>query len=313
MWSQDRLPVGYLCGWTPLTFRTLSDAGISYDYAKLVALLTGTTSGLGEDAALLGGSTGTSVGRGADAAALLAHLAGTDDGVGGDGAALAEQWRATFTDPHEGVDRATLHALLAGGSTAAEYDAARLAARLVGAPTAGAGSSEAFIGFAPHADEETLFTSGGDYTYNIPPWCHTLLIAGLGAGGGGRGGGLFLGGSAGERGTWASTILVRGLNIPWTQSTLAGLHVGTGGSGGANGVSPGNGTGGGETRIAGLLSAPGGRGGGNGTNYNRDPGDHTGVGRDWPNNGNGWGGTGGGANQRGGNGTDGRIIIRAIQ
>lgn len=296
-----------------LTRYGAADIGIGRDAAELLAHLTGHGHGIGADGARFGAIGGTGVAAGSDDAGLLAHLSGTGTGTGVDGAAWMEKWRATGTSHGIGRDAAALLAHLAGRPVSGRSaDVAALLSHLSGKPTAGRGAGSGTATFSAHDDAITELSTPGDWTYQIPPWATVLDLVGLGAGGGGRGGGLILAGSSGERGNWNSVSIFRGTSIPWSQSTLTGLHVGAGGAGGAGGIAPSNGAAGGETWIVGYLSAPGGRGGGNGTSYTRDPGHYVIGGVDYAPTG-GWGGAGGGTNKRGDNGDNGRIFIRALQ
>ncbi|AEL17656.1 hypothetical protein CUCO_5 [Mycobacterium phage Cuco] len=102
------------------------------------------------------------------------------------------------------------------------------------------------------------YTVPGDYVYQIPEdcWCIDEIL--VGAGGGGRGGGLAVGGAGGQGGVWKWRKLVRGVDIPWSQTTIS-VKVGAGGSSGSGGLSPNNGGSGGAT--IGTQTAPGGAGG----------------------------------------------------
>ncbi|QST90059.1 hypothetical protein PROPHIGD91-3_56 [Mycobacterium phage prophi91-3] len=87
----------------------------------------------------------------------------------------------------------------------------------------------------------TAYAAAGTYTYTIPYWCNKIdvvLVGGGKGGGGGWAGGVTGGG--GNAGAWATITLVRGVDIPWTTSTItiiipAAAAGGTSGNKGANG------------------------------------------------------------------------------
>ncbi|AXH49779.1 minor tail protein [Gordonia phage Pleakley] len=182
----------------------------------------------------------------------------------------------------------------------------------------------------------TTYSTSGAFSYPIPPWALYIDIILLGAGGGGSGGNSFgADGRGGFAGSWNAIRLVRGSDIPWTESTITGT-VGTRGNGGARGN--GAGTAGTATSAtsasAGTLSADGG-GGASGTNpvggnyvNGLSPGDYsfqgqnyTGgaqVGKDTDGSapgGGGGAGSGGvfGGDKAGRPGAPGRAIFRAYQ
>ncbi|AYD87038.1 hypothetical protein SEA_NICOLETERA_8 [Mycobacterium phage NicoleTera] len=108
------------------------------------------------------------------------------------------------------------------------------------------------------------FTTVSAFTYTIPANCSFIDVILIGGGGGGAGGGWALAGGGGQGGGWVWTTLVRGVDIPWSLTSITGV-VGDGGAGGGGGASPGQGSVGSATSIvAGSLSlqAPGGQNGG---------------------------------------------------
>ncbi|QDP44873.1 hypothetical protein SEA_POCAHONTAS_5 [Mycobacterium phage Pocahontas] len=115
---------------------------------------------------------------------------------------------------------------------------------------------------------ETIFSTAGAYTYNIPAGARFIDVILLGGGGGGRGMALAdAWGKGGDGGTWQSVTLERGVHIPWSTTQITGT-VGAGGTAGAGSWGFGNGGPGGDggattaaaTGWAGL-SAAGGAGG----------------------------------------------------
>lgn len=103
------------------------------------------------------------------------------------------------------------------------------------------------------------FTVPGEFIYNIPAGCLYIDEILLGGGGGSSGGGFGLSGAGGEGATWKWRTLKRGVDIPWSQTSIVGT-IGDGGAGGAGGFSPKNGSPGSPT--VGTQVAPGGNGGG---------------------------------------------------
>jgi hypothetical protein len=81
----------------------------------------------------------------------------------------------------------------------------------------------------------TTFSTTGAFTYTIPEWCRKLDLILLGGGEAGTDGTLG-NGSGGQAGTWVTTTVIRGEDIPIATTTITGT-VGAGGTGnGGNGV-----------------------------------------------------------------------------
>ncbi|QBP30513.1 hypothetical protein SEA_CHARM_32 [Mycobacterium phage Charm] len=91
------------------------------------------------------------------------------------------------------------------------------------------------------------FATAGAYTYNIPAGCSFIDVILMGGGGGGKSFGL-AGAYAdgGDPGQWYLATLVRGVDIPFATTQIAGV-VGVGGTGGAGGFTSNNGGNGGNT------------------------------------------------------------------
>lgn len=107
----------------------------------------------------------------------------------------------------------------------------------------------------------TQYTATGAFTYTIPADCDKIDVILLGGGGGGGNGSLFVPGTGGAGGGWLVTTLVRGVDIPWGTTSLAG-SVGTGGAGGSAAGAANNGIAGGATTLTSpALSGAGGAGG----------------------------------------------------
>lgn len=106
----------------------------------------------------------------------------------------------------------------------------------------------------------TTYTATGAYSYTIPDWCNRVDVLLVGGGSGGYGG-AFGNGAGGNAGSWSTTTLQRGKDIPWTTTSVAG-SVGVGGTAGGGGGGAG-GVGGNTTATAtGMtsMSATGGSG-----------------------------------------------------
>lgn len=80
----------------------------------------------------------------------------------------------------------------------------------------------------------TTYSTAGSYTYTIPSWAYKIDVILLGGGAGGRSGGAgFNNGEGGGAGSWVATTLTRGVNIPFSTTTITG-SVATAGAGGTN-------------------------------------------------------------------------------
>ncbi|ACE79935.1 hypothetical protein Pukovnik_8 [Mycobacterium phage Pukovnik] len=132
--------------------------------------------------------------------------------------------------------------------------------------------SRIFIGdrqaWPEFAEVRQQFTATGNYTFPIPAGCVFIDVILLGGGGGGQGmGNATAWGKGGEAGDWQIVTLRRGVDIPWTATTITG-SVGVGGKAGDGGLYLGNngpgGPGGNTTAVItglGTLTALGGAGG----------------------------------------------------
>lgn len=138
------------------------------------------------------------------------------------------------------------------------------------------------VGASVDSDVTTRFSVAGSYSYTIPEWADAVDVVLVG-GGGGAGGGLpllLLRGYGGAAGAFATTTLVRGVDIPITTTTIAGV-VGAGGGAGDRG-SRTNGHDGQATTAVGAgmttINAAGGDGSGSvgPHGYPRDRGEGTG-------------------------------------
>lgn len=122
----------------------------------------------------------------------------------------------------------------------------------------------------------TTFSTAGSYTYTIPEDCDCIDVILLG--GGEAGTGITWGnGSGGKAGSWVTVTLVRGVDIPWSTTSITGV-VGAGGTGNGGDGTPSTAviSGGSTYTAAGGsgnmgLTVPGGQGAGtqvfNGMSY----------------------------------------------
>lgn len=145
------------------------------------------------------------------------------------------------------------------------------------AATAAVIESSAVAAFQAMSAARVDITATGAFTYNIPAACKYIDVIVLGGGGGGRegDGGFGATGNGGLAGTYASATYQRGVDLPWTQSTITG-SVGAAGPAGAKNAGNVTASSRGGTTTAGALSAVGGDGG-SGTNGNAgaSPGNRT--------------------------------------
>jgi hypothetical protein len=124
--------------------------------------------------------------------------------------------------------------------------------------------------YEPTPSEATAQFGQGLYTYGIPWWAKYLDVVLLGGGGGGDDGITLVSGEGGHAGEWVTATLERGVDIPWESSTITG-YVGAGGA-----HNEGNGE---DTTAVSpgmtLLTAPGGAGGGSGSADGLSPGNQS--------------------------------------
>jgi hypothetical protein len=95
----------------------------------------------------------------------------------------------------------------------------------------GRGSLSATASFPENKPATQEYTTAGTYTYEIPYWSTAIDLILLGAGGGGTYGGIN-NGVGGGAGSWKTTTLERGSDIPWATTTIS-ITVGQGGAPGA--------------------------------------------------------------------------------
>ncbi|QFG08878.1 hypothetical protein PBI_MALAGASYROSE_28 [Mycobacterium phage MalagasyRose] len=251
----DGLP-GWFSPWVTIA----ADGGIGADLAVVNALrMAARDGGLGADAALARWRMLLAdAGVGADRIVVRPRLVVTDAGAGADSArpglrasdagvgADSALWRPRFkvTDAAAGADMATGYRMRAPNLAA----------------IAGAGADSATCRFTPQAAVPTEYAVAGTYTYVIPVWCRCIDIVVLGGGAGGEGAGFFLNGGGGGGGGFAWITLTRGVDIPWTATSIT-IVVGAGGTRGSGGAAPSGGGSGVPSTASwtgGSLSGPGG-------------------------------------------------------
>ncbi|MDM2035567.1 hypothetical protein PP334_16760, partial [Mycobacteroides abscessus] len=241
---------------------------------------------------------------------LKYFLAGGDDGIGYDSAALLAH--LTGRDDSSGTDLAALLVHLTGHDDGIGYDSAAVAR-------------------SPVAPVRTDITATGAYNYPIPEW--SLIIdyaiwAGAASGQTGNGA-VSTAGKGGKSGQLISGTLIRGVDIPWSLSSITGT-VGAGGAQPANSDGAGPTAGANTTAVINgtTQTAAGGTGQASsqngetaasatiaGTNYTGGAGGTGNGGTGTAPGGGGAGGNGGifGSRTRGGPGGNGQASFRARQ
>lgn len=93
----------------------------------------------------------------------------------------------------------------------------------------------AAVVFSPMSSTTTVFSTAGSGTWPIPPWCRYIDIVCIGGGASGQtgNGAIAQAGKGGLAGVWGGTTIERGVDIPWSQSSLS-YTVGSGGAQPAN-------------------------------------------------------------------------------
>lgn len=104
---------------------------------------------------------------------------------------------------------------------------------IINAGLFGDGQLGALMRFSTQAETTTVFNANG--TFTIPWWCTHIDVVLLGGGGGGSSGNAVVGnGRGGLAAPWTNFTLVRGVDIPWSTTTLT-VTRGNGGAGGGGG------------------------------------------------------------------------------
>lgn len=274
--------------WFPRWRVTAADTGIGQDRTLAVPRLLVTDAAIGVDVAavtVIAGLVAADAGIGTDSGLIVPRFSGADRGIGVDTARAGIHGH----DQGAGADSG----LMVPRSVAVDSGAAAdmltgLRYRLPPSTDPGCGADSAGAWFTPHTALRVDYTAPGTYTYPIPVWCRYIDLPAVGAGGGGAGGNnVNADGRGGYPGAWGGLTLQRGVDIPWTATSLT-IVVGSGGAPGAAG-SNGDGGPGGLTQIkygTTVLLAVAGGAGGYGTNpfqgdqtYGQPPGDYTFNGR----------------------------------
>lgn len=126
----------------------------------------------------------------------------------------------------------TLGAALSGAGSLAAQVAQKYQ---LGAAFAGAGAMACTAAFPSMSPATQTFSSTGSATYNIPYWCRYIDVVFISGGSSGQtgNGAINTAGKGGNPGAWQGIRLERGVDIPWTATTLS-LNVGSGGARPAN-------------------------------------------------------------------------------
>lgn len=264
-------------GWFATLARYAITTGIGDTAAAVLAHLAGATTGRGDtSAAVLAHLAGQTTGEGATTAAVLAHLAGQTTGEGDTSASWLLHFSRIAQTTGEGDTAAAVLAHLLGSTTGLGADRAAVFAHLAGVAT-GQGATTAAAAFSAHAVQDDSWTAATTIVYPIPGWSIFLDLDGVGAGGGGRegDGAIASAGNGGKAGTWGGRTLQRGVDLPWSASTIT-VTVGAAGPAGAKGA--------GDVTVAsrggatvfdwgtGTLTCPGGDGGSGTKPFNGNPG-----------------------------------------
>lgn len=269
-------PREYQPAWFPRYRIKPSDTGIGQDLATSAPRILGADTGLGADRAVLTptGLLIADTGLGADGGLIVPDFHATDAGAGADIARPGVR----PADTGLGVDLGQARARYAAIDSAVGTDMLTSLKPRSSARDGGRGTDAATAGFTAHAAVPASYTAPGTFTYAIPVWCTYIELIGVGGGeGGDSGSGAFVAGAGGAAGLWNAITLQRGVDIPWTATTLT-VVVGDGGTGGPAGPLNSDGAGGspvvwsyGGTT---LLTCPGGDNGGSGQN-GKSPGNYT--------------------------------------
>ena len=153
--------------------------------------------------------------------------AGRDDAVLGDLAHLG----VIGLDSGAAGDFATAKLAVTARDNAASGDLVTVKPGMP-ARDAGGGGDAATAGFSAYAAASTAYNSAaGTFTYAIPVWSRYLVLVGIGGGASGMtgNGSINQSGTGGAAGKWSSTILERGVHVPWSATSIA-VVVGAGGA-----------------------------------------------------------------------------------
>lgn len=98
----------------------------------------------------------------------------------------------------------------------------------------GSGTLAVTAAFPPNPPSSTEYPLAGTYTFAIPYWCIYIDLILLGGGGSGSNSLGIIPGTGGQGGLWATITVQRGVEIPWTTTSIE-ITVGPGGAAGSNG------------------------------------------------------------------------------
>lgn len=243
-------------------------------------MLSPLDSGQGIDtAALLAHLAVADSGIGVDIADLLVHLSCTETSLGVESASWLLKFYASGNDEAVASESAAILAHLAATDQAIGTETAALLAHLAGSSDVGSGGESGSAAFTAHAPATVPYSATGSNAHSIAAWCRYMDVV-LAGGGNGGGGGFagFVTGGGGNAGNWSHVTVERGVDIPWSASTLT-IVIPTATAGGTQGN---KGAGGGTVTAAVTgtswagLSATGGTGDQFGTTRNgQSPGTHT--------------------------------------
>ncbi|ASR85912.1 hypothetical protein SEA_PEANAM_28 [Mycobacterium phage Peanam] len=304
-WSTDPLttgpPVVEAPAWRPIVHELAAALSISTAQAVLVVSAVAGALGVSE----------------VEAAALVKMTAPAWSASAAS-AAVREHW---YADALAASSSAAAGSVLVG-LVAAALGASDAAAATLLTAMAGTGSSSAAAASNAYPATEPLrqeFITPGAFTFAIPYWCEYIDVVLLGGGEAGTNGSFAGNGQGGRAGLWFTITLRRGVDIPWTATTITGVVGAGGASNGANGgattmaVAGVSGSAAGGDGGMGLLT-PSGQGAGD-MNYNGElyVGGASQTSLNNPGREPGGGGAGGGFLSSGGRGGRGQAWIRAYQ
>lgn len=263
--------------WKVKRTRRAIDAGVGVDTATLDTIqIPATDTGLGADHAALPAlhAAAAASGLGADRGLIVPELHVADAGHGADLARTGVR----PADTGLGADFSQSRPRYAAIDRAVGADVLTISNFGAVANDTGLGRDAAAAGFGAHTPVSASYTAPGTYSYAIPVWCAYIELVGVGGGeGGDSGSGAFVAGAGGAGGVWNAITIQRGVDIPWTATSLT-VVVGDGGTGGPAGPLNSDGAGGNPVvwSYSGttLLTCSGGDDGGSGQN-GKSPGNYT--------------------------------------
>ncbi|MGV7802860.1 hypothetical protein [Mycobacteroides chelonae] len=276
-------------GWFATLAQIAQTTGEGDTFAAVIAHLRGTATGFGDTrAAVLAHLSGKTTGSGDTRTVVLAHLTGQTTGTGDTTASWLLHFSRIAQTTGTGDTYAALLAHLRGTATGLGDTATAVLAHLAGTAS-GDGSTSAGAAFTAHALQDDSWAAAATVTYQIPGWSIYLDLTGVGAGGGGRegDGAAATVGNGGKAGQWNGRTLQRGVDIPWSASTIT-VTVGQAGPAGARGAGDVVASSRGGATVfdwgTGTLTCPGGDGGSGVSPFpsaGQSPGDYSFAGRNF--------------------------------